>query len=427
MFRKIQKPMSVFTISILLFLIVLSTCTTFLQIHTAQAQTFEQHIPTFGLYCKDETIIQSGTVKYDLSDAETIAQGKSSIQSSYQIAAVNRTVEFVIPFISSAENAPLFSIKANEQKIDCSIWYGNPFFSSDEDTDFESLIDDTYSTDIDKAIKGTLYTITPDNETISIELSFAENKRSSFIYETSNQLSASSSASGTYTWTLKNAFIKPEYKFFILGENSNHSFSCSSEYQTETITCKDYIDRQYEYLKELYDEYGIAVDFLYSMFNLLLQNKQSVVYDDLFFNSINTQRYNVYKFSIQLDTTTLINYELPVNIQRNFAFTPTIYLLEQKNLGNYPIFYIAELNNEIPYIIESSVKFIKDGLTYSAETADDYYFVFSSSEKPQSATFPTNSNDNKALIICCSVIGGIAFIALIVLIGIVIHQKVKHR
>ncbi len=419
--------MSVFTISILLFLIVLSTCTTFLQIHTAQAQTFEQHIPTFGLYCKDETIIQSGTVKYDLSDAETIAQGKSSIQSSYQIAAVNRTVEFVIPFISSAENAPLFSIKANEQKIDCSIWYGNPFFSSDEDTDFESLIDDTYSTDIDKAIKGTLYTITPDNETISIELSFAENKRSSFIYETSNQLSASSSASGTYTWTLKNAFIKPEYKFFILGENSNHSFSCSSEYQTETITCKDYIDRQYEYLKELYDEYGIAVDFLYSMFNLLLQNKQSVVYDDLFFNSINTQRYNVYKFSIQLDTTTLINYELPVNIQRNFAFTPTIYLLEQKNLGNYPIFYIAELNNEIPYIIESSVKFIKDGLTYSAETADDYYFVFSSSEKPQSATFPTNSNDNKALIICCSVIGGIAFIALIVLIGIVIHQKVKHR
>lgn len=241
MFRKIQKPMSVFTISILLFLIVLSTCTTFLQIHTAQAQTFEQHIPTFGLYCKDETIIQSGTVKYDLSDAETIAQGKSSIQSSYQIAAVNRTVEFVIPFISSAENAPLFSIKANEQKIDCSIWYGNPFFSSDEDTDFESLIDDTYSTDIDKAIKGTLYTITPDNETISIELSFAENKRSSFIYETSNQLSASSSASGTYTWTLKNAFIKPEYKFFILGENSNHSFSCSSEYQTETITCKDYI------------------------------------------------------------------------------------------------------------------------------------------------------------------------------------------
>ena len=158
-----------------------------------------------------------------------------------------------------------------------------------------------------------------------------------------------------------------------------------------------------------------------------MQNKQSVVYDDLFFNSINTQRYNVYKFSIQLDTTTLINYELPVNIQRNFAFTPTIYLLEQKNLGNYPIFYIAELNNEIPYIIESSVKFIKDGLTYSAETADDYYFVFSSSEKPQSATFPTNSNDNKALIICCSVIGGIAFIALIVLIGIVIHQKVKHR
>lgn len=128
MFRKIQKPMSVFTISILLFLIVLSTCTTFLQIHTAQAQTFEQHIPTFGLYCKDETIIQSGTVKYDLSDAETIAQGKSSIQSSYQIAAVNRTVEFVIPFISSAENAPLFLLKQMSKKSTAQFGTETPSF-----------------------------------------------------------------------------------------------------------------------------------------------------------------------------------------------------------------------------------------------------------------------------------------------------------
>ncbi len=424
MYGKIQKPMSLCTLG-LIFLIVI--CTPFLHSQTAQAQTFEQRIPSFGLYCEDTAIIQTGTVKYDLSDAKTVAQGKATIQSSYQVAAVDRTVEFAIPFISSAKNAPPFSITANEQKIDGSIWYGNNFFTSNDDTDFKSLIADTYSSEIDETIEGTLYTITPNNETISIELSFSEGKQNSFIYETSNQLSASNTANATYTWTFENAFINPEYKFFILGRNSDYSFSCSSEYQTETMTCKDFIDRQYKYLKEIYDEYGITIDFLYSMFNRILQNKQSAVYDDIFFDPVNAQRFNVYKFSLHLDTATLINYELPVTIQRNFAFTPTIYLLEQKNLANYPIRYSAELNDEIPYIIEASAKYNKDGLTYSAETADDYYFVFSSSQKPQSDTFPTNSNNNMTLIICCSVIGGIAFIVLIVLIGISIRQKVKRQ
>lgn len=425
MYSKIQKPTMICIIGIFLFLIIFGTFTPIIQTHTAQAQTFEQHIPTFGLYCKDKDVIQTGTVKYDLSDAETVTKGKGTMQSNYQIAANNRTIEFAIPFISSAINAPSFSITANEKNINGSICYGNMFFMFDDDTDFETLIDDTYSADIDDNLNGTLYTITPDNETISIELSFTEGKRSSFIYETSNHLSSSTTATGTYTWTLKNAYIKSEYKFFILGESSDHSFSCSSEYQTETMTCKDFIDCQYETLKELYDEYGIAVDFFYSMVNRTLKNKQSIEMDDLFFNSLNTQRFNVYKFTLHIDTDATVSYELPINIQRNFAFTPTIYLVEQKNLCNYPIRYTAVLNSEIPYLIEASVKTEKNGITYSAETADDYYFVFCTSEKPQSPTFPNNSNGNTTLIICCSVIGGIAFIALIVLIGIAIHQKVK--
>lgn len=424
MYSKIQKPTMICIIGIFLFLIIFGAFTPIIQTHTAQAQTFEQHIPTFGLYCKDKDVIQTGTVKYDLSDAETVTKGKGTMQSNYQIAANNRTIEFTIPFISSAINTPSFSITANEKNINGSICYGNIFFMFDDDTDFETLIDDTYSADIDDNLNGTLYTITPDNETISIELSFTEGKRNSFIYETSNHLS-STTATGTYTWTLKNAYIKSEYKFFILGESSDHSFSCSSEYQTETMTCKDFIDCQYETLKELYDEYGIAVDFFYSMVNRTLKNKQSIEMDDLFFNSLNTQRFNIYKFTLHIDTDATVSYELPINIQRNFAFTPTIYLIEQKNLCNYPVRYTAELNSEIPYLIEASVKTEKNGISYSAETADDYYFVFCASEKPQSPTFPNNSNGNTTLIICCSVIGGIAFIALIVLIGIAIHQKVK--
>ena len=212
MYRKIQKPTMICIIGIFLFLIIFMAFTPIFQTHTAQAQTFEQHIPTFGLYCKDKDIIQTGTVKYDLSDAETVAQGKGVMQSNYQIAATNRTVEFAIPFISSAINAPSFSITANEKNINGSICYGNIFFMFNDDTDFETLIDDTYSADIDDNLNGTLYTITPDNETLSIELSFADGKRNSFIYETSNHLSSSTTATGTYTWTLKNALIKSEYK-----------------------------------------------------------------------------------------------------------------------------------------------------------------------------------------------------------------------
>ncbi len=427
MYKKIQKSISVCAIGLLLLLIVFGTCTPFMQIQTAQAQTFEQRIPTFGLYCKDEAVIQSGTVKYDLSDAAAIAQGKGTIQSSYQLAAVNRTVEFIIPFISSVTTAPLFSITANEQKIDGSIWYGNTFFSSDDDTDFESLIADTYSTDIDDSINGTLYTITPDNETISIELSFTEGKRNCFIYDISNSLSASNTAN-TYTWTLHNAFIKPEYKFFILGENSDYSFSCSSECQTETMTCKDFIDRQYEYLKELYDEYGIAVDFLYSIFNRVLQNNLSIKYDTIFFDAINIQRFNVFKFSLQLDTATQINYEQPVSIQRNFAFTPTIYLLEQKNLGNYPIRYTAELNDEIPYIIEASTKYNKDGLIYSAETADDYYCVFSSSQKPQSIyDEPYKMESWRIALFVMAGVGGCGLIASVTYLIVSAVKNKKHK
>lgn len=425
MYRKIQKSMLLCVIAFLSFLIVFGTCTPFLQIHTAQAQTFEQRIPSFALYCEDKNVIQESTVKYDLTDNETVTQGKGTIQSSYKITADNRTVEFAIPFISSAVNIPPFSITENDQKVDGSIWYGDNFFTFDNDTNFVSLIDETYSGDIDNSLIGTLYTITPNNETISIELSFAEGKWNSFIYETSNHLSSSNTAT-KYTWTLHNAFIKSDYRFFILGEVSDHSFSSSCEYKTETMTCKDFIDCQYNNIKEFYDECGIGVDFLYSMVNRVLKNRLYIDINDLFFNSINEQRFNVYKFSLHIDTNTTVSYELPINIQRNFAFQPTIYMVEQKNLCKYPIRYTTELNNDIPYIIEASIKTEKNGLTYNAETADDFYFVFCSSEKPQDTTIP-NKEDNTTLIICCSVIGGIAFITLLVLIGMAIYQKVKRK
>lgn len=301
MLIKIQKPTRIFAIGFL-FIILFGACVSLIHIQTAQAQTFEQHIPSFGLFCKDKEVIRSGAIKYDLSNGDTVTKRKGIMQSNYQLTAVNRTVEFSIPFIASAENIPSFSVIANGQKINGSICYGDSF-SSEKYTDFETLIDKTYSPIINENLNGTLYTITPDNETITIELLFAEGKNRCFIYETSNNLMSSVSTNGTFTWTFNNAYTNEEYKIFIIGENSDFSFSCSSNYQSEIMTCKEFIDSQYEYLKELYDLYGVNINFLYSMVNNVLQNKQSINYDDLFFHSMSTQRFNVYKFSLHIDTT----------------------------------------------------------------------------------------------------------------------------
>ena len=126
-----------------------------------------------------------------------------------------------------------------------------------------------------------------------------------------------------------------------------------------------------------------------------------------------------------IDAATVVSYDLPVNIQSNYDFIPSIYSVEQKNLGNYPICYTVELNNETPYIIETSVQTVKNGITYSAETEDDYYFVFSSSAKPKKPAQDNNTDTKTTVIICCSVIGGVALISLAVLIGFKINQKVK--
>ncbi len=416
----------------LLFIFLFIACMPIIQMQVAQAGTFEMHIPAFTLHCNDNDVIQSGTVKYDLTNAEEVANKKAIMQSDYQIAPVNRIVEFAIPFISSASNIPVLDVTANGQKIDGTVYYGNEFFTIDNDTNIDTLIDEIYSQEIDKNINGTLYTIIPNKDTISIELSFDEGKTNFFIYETSNSVTSSGSANKT-TWTMSNALACSEYKFFILGENADHIFSCDSDYQTETVSGKDFVDCQYEYLKELYDEYGVTVGFIYSMFNKCFQNKQPIKYDMFFLDLISKQRFNIYKFSVFIDTNIVISYELPINIQRNFAFTPTIYLVEQKITGDYPIRHTIELNNEIPYIIETNVKTDNNGTIYNAESAEDFYFVFCSSKNPKSDMYPNNDNKNNnsnkysTLFICCYVFGSIAFAVLIGMIGITIYKKVKHR
>ena len=203
---------------------------------SAQAQTFEQRIPNYGLYCKDADIIKSGAVKFDITDAKLLEQGIGVQKSEYRLAGTNLEVEFTIPFISSARNVPPISVAVNGRTIEGSIWYGEGVFGTDNSFDIEAV----YSPIMDVSITSTLYTVIPDNDTITISLSF--NDRKSYIYETSNHLSSSHSADGSHTWTLQNALSQPSYSFFIVGEETGHTFTSSCEYQTETLTCKEFID-----------------------------------------------------------------------------------------------------------------------------------------------------------------------------------------
>lgn len=390
---------------------------------SAQAQTFEQRIPNYGLYCKYADIIKSGAVKFDITDAKLLEQGTGVQKSEYRLAGTNHEVEFTIPFISSARNVPTISVAVNGRTIIGSIWYGEGVFGTDNSFDIEAV----YSPIMDVSITGTLYTVIPDNDTITISLSF--NDRKSYIYETYNHLSSSHSAYGSHTWTLQNALSQPSYSFFIVGEETGHTFTSSCEYQTETLTCKEFIDRQYAKFKEYYDDCGgISVEFFYSIVNRALRNNTSIRYSELFFNSIDTNRLNAYKFKVLLDTNSIVNYEIPISVQRNYAFEPMIYLVEHKQVANCPITYITELNDNIPYIIESSIETQKSGLTYIASTADDFYFVFSSSEKPVNKLTANNDEKTKRVVlIICIAVGSVAVVAAVATIVIMVNKRKRRR
>lgn len=382
---------------------------------TAQAQTFEERIPTFGLYSEDSEVIKSGIVNFDLTDKELLSKGIGIKYSEYQVAATNCVVEFAIPFLARACELPDISLAVNEQKLEGTVWYGERAVGV---VDFDD--ENIYSPVLDDCITGTLYTVIPDDDTITISLSF--NKRSCYVYETFTDYSSSHSADGNNTWTIRNALATSDYEFFVVGDASDYSFSSSSQYQTKTLTCKEFVDGKYAEMIEYYEMCGVPVEFFYSMFNRALQSNSDMEYRELFANSFSASRLNAYKFSVSIDADAVISYELPISVQRNYAFKPLIYLVEQKQVKNCPIEYTIELNNEIPYIIESSVDIERNGIRYAAKTEEDFYFVFSSSKKPANTTTNTD-NGNKTVLIVCIAVGGVVFIGVVALISYLIYRR----
>ena len=382
------------------------------------AQTYyqEQVISTYGLYTHNPEIIKSGMVKFDLTNAELLSNSNGFKRSEYQVKATNKEVEFAIPFISSARNVPQISITVGGQEVTGRVWYGESIAMVDK----EFVYKKTYSPDLDESIMGTLYSIIPNSDTVTVDLKFT--KCRGFIYDTSNKSSASHSIDGSYSWTLEEALSKNNYSFYILGEQTDYAFECSSSYKTETISCKQFVNRFYEDYKELYEEGGaVSKEVFYSVMNKVLNTDTIMSFDELFFHSADIFRVNAYKFSITLENDAIISYEMPISVLPNHKYKPYIYLVEQKKVGEYSTKYFIELNDETSHIIESNTKIIKENVGYTVETTEDLYFVFSSSKNPQ---YLLNTNNGyQVLLIVCIVVGSIALVSLIVLIGIGIHRR----
>lgn len=388
------------------------------QSQVVKAQSFEQHIPSFTLYCKDENIINCSSINYDFIDNDLFSQSKGKLKASYNILNANRTVEFSIPFLSNAINMPLFNINANGQKIIGDFLYGNVFSKVNNELDYITQINNINPPQIEN-IFGILYKIIPDEDIVTINLSFNNKNRNNFIYEETNNYEYSNDTNGNYKFILKQALENSSYSIFVIDNLNDHSFSSNSKYTSTIVSCKDYIDNEYKKWEQYYLSDNISINFFYAILNNFLQNKKVTTYQYLFFNSLFDIRLNSYTFKIPIYSDMIINCELPIQAQKNITFNPTIYLVEQKHLNNYPINYTVRLNSLTPFIIETNCKINKNETFFTFETTKkDFYFVFCSSEKAINAinSYSPNENKNIVIIYCIFTCASIFYLIFLIII-----------
>ena len=217
------------------------------------------------------------------------------------------------------------------------------------------------------------------------------------------------------------------YEIFVINGDFAE-FKSDAETEKETLTAKQYINRNLTDVQSYYSQENISADLLYALINRAIENDFNYSYSDFFFDSYSQQRLNAYKIELQTDTeVNTIAYSMPVTVQTNTAFNPAIFIAEQTATCNYCTDYTVELNGAFPYIIESSAKVEKksDRIYAAQNISGDFYFVFSSSEKPEGAL--NNTADN-ALNIVLYVILGVAVCALIVIIFLaVLHHKKSEK
>lgn len=413
-------------LGIVLCLLIFSTTVTV----TAQAYSYsvDSPIPTFGLYCEEDDIIQSGTVKFDLSDSELFTNKKALKESEYIVSGA-QTVMFEIPFLSSYIEIPQFNVTVNGQAVNGKVWYGeneirygssNSYLNalSTDNSVIEEKLKMTYSPILDETIIGTMYIVTPDTDTFTITLNLE--KSYGYVYDETNRRTVSNSADGTTEWIYENALSQASYQYFFVGDNNILDFSATCDFQTQTITLKDFIDLNYNNEKEYYESVGVSSEFIYANANRLLENKSGMAFCELFYDSLCRIGLNSYKFTVQLNGEATIKYSSEVVIQADYRYEPTVYLIGQKQIGCYPTNYSITLNNEVSYIVQSSVDTKKSKKVYTASSTENFYFICCS------ASWQGGLSTTQ-LIICIvfGSLGGIGIIVLIVNIILFVRDKRK--
>lgn len=427
-----RKAKSRFIIYIVAAVLLLCTIMPFTAIN-AYAEDYDALIPTFGLYCYNDEVNLRGSVNIDMTDNEQFQKGLAQMQSEYYASAGGQEVEFTLPFLARVMDMPDIKIYVDDQPVDGQIYYGDEHGFYYENIDVEEALQEAYSTEFDETIKGTLYEVIPDAETITVSFTLSEGQ--SLIYQTSNHLSSSRSARHMEI-TMHNAQMKSKYQFFVIGDFSQEEFTASCEVQKREMTCKAYIDEVYVGVKEYYDNCGNPpVEFLYARVNAIMAHKQFYEFGNLFFDSISRYRVNFYRFRTTVSENTKISFSYVLDIQYDTHYRPTIYRIKQIHSGNYPVDFKLKLNESNPYILLDSGANQPNDREYNVECNNqDFSCTFSSTRSPINRLQEQREQEAKdartrlIISIVCGVVGGAAFIALIVMLGWYFYPRFrKHR
>lgn len=425
---KTKSKFIVFIAAAVLLLCCLMPFTAF----NAYAEDYDALIPSFGLYCDDAQVDLRGSVYIDMKDDEQFKKGLAQMQSNYYASADGQEVEFILPILARVMDMQEIQVSVDDQPAEVQLLYGGDRAIFYDSINVEEAIQNGFPTEFDETIKGTLYEVFPDAETITVSLNLSEGQ--SLIYETSLHLSGRFPGQNMEI-TMHDAMAKEKYQFFVIGESSEEELTASCEVQSKKMTCKAYVDEVYAAFKEYYDACGnVPIGFIYSQVNALIVGKHYIELTDLFIKSISDYRVNLLKFRTTVSENTKISFSSILDIQFDTHYRPTIYTIKQIHSGNYPVDFKVILNESNPYILLESEGKLPNDREYSVEcNNEDFSCTFSSSANPVNKLQEQREQEAKdartrlIIAIVCGVVGGAAFIALVGMLVWYFYPRFRKR